>query len=83
MPTEKKPKTESNNEEMLRSGKFGTLVGKLCVPAILIMLVMVLYHKADENQNNKNIGQNNQFTNYKFLIMIIMILINIIRININ
>jgi len=36
-----------NNEEMLRSGKFWTLVGKLCVPAILIMLVMVLYHMAD------------------------------------
>ena len=37
----------NNNEEMLRSGAFRTLVGKLCVPAILIMLVMVLYHMAD------------------------------------
>ncbi len=35
------------NEEMLRSGSFWTLAGKLCVPAILIMLVMVLYHMAD------------------------------------
>lgn len=35
------------NEEMLRSGSFRTLAGKLCVPAILIMLVMVLYHMAD------------------------------------
>ena len=35
------------NEEMLRSGKYPALVGKLCVPAILIMLVMVLYHMAD------------------------------------
>ena len=36
-----------NNEEMLRSGSYRTLVMKLCVPAILIMLVMVLYHMAD------------------------------------
>ena len=35
------------NEEMLRSGGFWTLAGKLCVPAILIMLVMVIYHMAD------------------------------------
>ena len=36
-----------SNEEMLRSGDYRTLVMKLCVPAILIMLVMVLYHMAD------------------------------------
>ena len=47
MAKEQKVKTEKNNEEMLRSGPFWTLVGKLCVPAILIMLVMVLYHMAD------------------------------------
>ena len=47
MAQEKKTKTKNNNEEMLRSGSFWTLVGKLCVPAILIMLVMVLYHMAD------------------------------------
>ena len=35
------------NEEMLRSGDFWTLARRLCVPAILIMLVMVLYHMAD------------------------------------
>ena len=35
------------NEEMLRSGDFWMLARKLCVPAILIMLVMVLYHMAD------------------------------------
>ncbi|MBR2823779.1 MAG: MATE family efflux transporter [Clostridia bacterium] len=35
------------NEEMLRSGSFWTLARKLCIPAILIMLVMVLYHMAD------------------------------------
>ena len=35
------------NEEMLRSGSFWTLTGRLCVPAILIMLVMVIYHMAD------------------------------------
>ena len=35
------------NEAMLRSGSFWTLAGRLCVPAILIMLVMVLYHMAD------------------------------------
>ena len=45
MAGEKKAKI--NNEEMLRSGAFRTLVGKLCVPAVLIMLVMVLYHMAD------------------------------------
>ena len=42
-----KPDRTKANEEMLRSGNFRTLVGKLCVPAILIMLVMVLYHMAD------------------------------------
>ena len=47
MAKELKTKTKLNNEEMLRSGAFRTLVGKLCVPAILIMLVMVLYHMAD------------------------------------
>ena len=40
-------KSAVSNEEMLRSGSFGTLARKLCVPAILIMLVMVLYHMAD------------------------------------
>ena len=35
------------NEEMLRSGDYWTLARRLCVPAILIMLVMVLYHMAD------------------------------------
>lgn len=35
------------NEEMLRSGNYWTLARKLCVPAILIMLVTVLYHMAD------------------------------------
>ena len=35
------------NEEMLRAGKFSQLAVKLCVPAILIMLVTVLYHMAD------------------------------------
>lgn len=40
-------KEAANNEEMLRSGSFWTLARKLCVPAILIMLVMVLYHMAD------------------------------------
>ena len=32
---------------MLRSGNYWTLARKLCIPAILIMLVMVLYHMAD------------------------------------
>ena len=41
-----KKKTMSN-EEMLRSGSYRQLAVKLCVPAILIMLVMVLYHMAD------------------------------------
>ncbi len=36
-----------SNEEMLRSGKFGMMVAKLCVPSILVMLVMVIYHMAD------------------------------------
>ena len=41
-------KNQANtNEEMLRSGNYWTLARKLCVPAILIMLVMVLYHMAD------------------------------------
>ena len=35
------------NEEMLLSGSLWTLARKLCIPAILIMLVMVLYHMAD------------------------------------
>ena len=35
------------NEEMLRSGDYWALARKLCVPAILIMLVTVLYHMAD------------------------------------
>ena len=35
------------NEEMLRSGSYKTLAVKLCVPAVLIMLVMVIYHMAD------------------------------------
>ena len=37
----------NNNEEMLRSGNYWSLALKLCVPAILIMLVNVLYHMAD------------------------------------
>ena len=37
----------TSNEEMLRSGNFWTLTRRLCVPAILIMLVMVIYHMAD------------------------------------
>ncbi|MBQ8954277.1 MAG: MATE family efflux transporter [Clostridia bacterium] len=37
----------TTNEEMLRSGNYWTLAKKLCLPAILIMLVMVLYHMAD------------------------------------
>lgn len=40
-------KNANTNEEMLRSGSFWTLARKLCLPAILIMLVMVLYHMAD------------------------------------
>lgn len=40
-------KTGSSNEEMLRSGSFRQLAVKLCIPAILIMLVTVLYHMAD------------------------------------
>ena len=36
-------KNQANtNEEMLRSGNYWTLARKLCIPAILIMLVMVL-----------------------------------------
>lgn len=38
---------KKNNEEMLRSGAFVTMVMKMCVPAILVMLVMVIYHMAD------------------------------------
>ena len=45
MKKEKAPSV--SNEEMLRSGSYRTLVLKLCVPAILIMLVMVIYHMAD------------------------------------
>ncbi|MBR1814459.1 MAG: MATE family efflux transporter [Lachnospiraceae bacterium] len=37
----------STNEEMLRSGNYWQLARKLCIPAILIMLVTVLYHMAD------------------------------------
>ena len=37
----------TTNEEMLRSGNYWLLARKLCIPAILIMLVMVLYHMAD------------------------------------
>lgn len=40
-------KQATTNEEMLRSGNYWTLARKLCIPAILIMLVMVLYHMAD------------------------------------
>lgn len=36
-----------SNEEALRSAPFGQLARKLCIPAILIMLVTVLYHMAD------------------------------------
>ena len=38
---------KQSNEEMLRSGSFRQLAVKLCVPSILIMLVMVIYHMAD------------------------------------
>ena len=37
----------SKSEEMLRTGSFGKLAQKLCIPTILIMLVNVLYHMAD------------------------------------
>ena len=37
----------SANEEALRSAPFGQLARKLCIPAILIMLVTVIYHMAD------------------------------------
>ena len=40
-------KTKQTNEEMLRSGNYRQLAVKLCVPSILIMLVMVIYHMAD------------------------------------
>ncbi len=43
----KQTASPNNNEEMLRSGSFRQLTAKLCVPAILIMLVMVIYHMAD------------------------------------
>ena len=36
-----------SNEEMLRSGSYRTLAVRLCMPAVLIMLVMVIYHMAD------------------------------------
>ena len=39
--------TSAENEEMLRSGGFAQLALKLCIPAIMIMLVTVLYHMAD------------------------------------
>ncbi len=42
---ESSPKLD--NEEMLRSGNYWLLARKLCIPAILIMLVMVLYNMAD------------------------------------
>ena len=42
-----KKKQSVSNEEMLRSGDYRTLALKLCVPAVLIMIVMVLYHMAD------------------------------------
>ena len=38
---------DTANEEMLRSGNYWTLAKKLCLPAVLIMLVMVIYHMAD------------------------------------
>lgn len=37
----------SSNEEALRSANFGRLASKLCIPAILVMLVTVIYHMAD------------------------------------
>ncbi len=43
----KEMKTGRSNEEMLRSGSYRQLAVKLCVPSILIMLVMVIYHMAD------------------------------------
>ena len=42
---ESSPKLD--NEEMLRSGNYWLLARKLCIPAILIMVVMVLYNMAD------------------------------------
>ena len=47
MLRKEKPINKTANEEMLRSGNYWTLARKLCLPAILIMLVMVLYHMAD------------------------------------
>ena len=43
----KKEGSTRTNEEMLRSANYWQLAGKLCVPAILIMVVTVLYHMAD------------------------------------
>lgn len=40
-------KQATSNEETLRSAPFGKLACKLCIPAILIMMVTVLYHMAD------------------------------------
>ena len=37
----------TSNEDMLRTGGFGSLLLKLCLPAVLVTLVMVLYHMAD------------------------------------
>ena len=42
-----KTKQAVSNEEMLRSGNYRMLALKLCIPAVLIMIVMVLYHMAD------------------------------------
>ena len=48
----------SSNEEALRSASFGKLARKLCIPAILIMLVNVIYHMADVFFIGK-VGDNN------------------------
>ncbi|MBR5345863.1 MAG: MATE family efflux transporter [Clostridia bacterium] len=47
MAKEKRQANPAANEAMLREGSYGKLALKLCVPAILIMLVNVLYHMAD------------------------------------
>lgn len=37
----------NHNEKLLREGSFGQLLLKLCIPAIVIMVVMVVYNMAD------------------------------------
>ena len=38
---------KTGSEDMLRKGSFGSLLLKMCLPAILVTLVMVLYNLAD------------------------------------